>query len=114
MHTEHERLVQLFRPEEVIADVFAGVGPFAVPAAKKGCAVLGNDLNPNSAKYLLKNVQDNRVLVYSTSYHAIHSDEVDIRLLILCEFRAKTGEILSDPAYRKSTTTHSLLTPGPD
>jgi len=41
--------------------VFAGVGPFAIPAARKGCAVLGNDLNPNSAKYLLKNVQDNRV-----------------------------------------------------
>ncbi|PPQ79404.1 hypothetical protein CVT25_002674 [Psilocybe cyanescens] len=61
LHTEHERLVQLFKPEEIIADAFAGVGPFAVPAAKKGCAVLGNDLNPNSAKYLLKNVQDNRV-----------------------------------------------------
>ncbi|KAF4612304.1 hypothetical protein D9613_004255 [Agrocybe pediades] len=61
LHTEHERLVQMFKPEEVVADVFAGVGPFAVPAAKKGCAVLGNDLNPNSAKYLAKNVKDNRV-----------------------------------------------------
>ncbi|PPQ63825.1 hypothetical protein CVT24_009775 [Panaeolus cyanescens] len=61
LHTEHERLVALFQPGEVVADVFAGVGPFAVPAARKGCAVLGNDLNPNSAKYLTKNVQDNRV-----------------------------------------------------
>jgi len=61
LHTEHDRLVQLFKPDDVIADGFAGVGPFAVPAARKGCAVLGNDLNPNSAKYLLKNVQDNRV-----------------------------------------------------
>ncbi|KDR85743.1 hypothetical protein GALMADRAFT_234802 [Galerina marginata CBS 339.88] len=61
LHTEHDRLVQMFKPEDVVADVFAGVGPFAVPAAKKGCAVLGNDLNPNSAKYLLKNVQGNRV-----------------------------------------------------
>ena len=63
LHTEHDRLVQLFKPDDVIADGFAGVGPFAVPAAKKGCAVLGNDLNPNSAKYLLKNVQDNRVII---------------------------------------------------
>jgi tRNA (guanine37-N1)-methyltransferase len=61
LHTEHDRLVQLFQPEDVVVDVFAGVGPFAIPAAKKGCAVLANDLNPNSAKYLLKNVQDNRV-----------------------------------------------------
>jgi len=53
--------VQLFDPNEVVADVFAGVGPFAVPAAKKGCAVFANDLNPNSAKYLRKNVEDNRV-----------------------------------------------------
>ncbi|KAJ3517865.1 hypothetical protein NLJ89_g229 [Agrocybe chaxingu] len=61
LHTEHERLVEMFKPEELVADVFAGVGPFAVPAAKKGCAVLANDLNPNSAKYLRKNVDDNRV-----------------------------------------------------
>ncbi|KAF9055845.1 Met-10+ like-protein-domain-containing protein [Panaeolus papilionaceus] len=61
LHTEHERLVSLFKAGEVVVDVFAGVGPFAVPAARKGCAVLGNDLNPNSAKYLTKNVQDNRV-----------------------------------------------------
>ncbi|KAJ7293053.1 Met-10+ like-protein-domain-containing protein [Mycena rebaudengoi] len=61
LHTEHDRLVQLFNPEDVVADVFAGVGPFAVPAAKKGCAVLANDLNPQSAKYLSSNVEDNRV-----------------------------------------------------
>jgi tRNA (guanine37-N1)-methyltransferase len=61
LHTEHERLVQRFKPEEVVADVFAGVGPFAVPAAKKGCAVFANDLNPNSVKYLTKNAADNRV-----------------------------------------------------
>ncbi|KAJ7103254.1 Met-10+ like-protein-domain-containing protein [Mycena belliarum] len=61
LHTEHERLVQIFNPEDVIADVFAGVGPFALPAARKGCAVLANDLNPQSAKYLSLNAENNRV-----------------------------------------------------
>ena len=61
LHTEHERVVQLLEPEDVVVDVFAGVGPFAIPAAKRGCGVLANDLNPNSAKYLSKNVDDNRV-----------------------------------------------------
>lgn len=61
LHTEHDRLVRLFNPTEVVADVFAGVGPFAVPAAKKGCAVLANDLNPNSEKYLAINVKNNQV-----------------------------------------------------
>ncbi|KAL0576709.1 mitochondrial aspartate-glutamate transporter agc1 [Marasmius crinis-equi] len=61
LHTEHERIVSMLTPGEVLADVFAGVGPFALPAAKKGCAVLANDLNPNSFKYLSKNVEDNDV-----------------------------------------------------
>ncbi|KIJ66208.1 hypothetical protein HYDPIDRAFT_86188 [Hydnomerulius pinastri MD-312] len=61
LHTEHDRLVQLFKPEDVIADVFAGVGPFAIPAGKKGCAVLANDLNPDSAHWLSKNIASNHV-----------------------------------------------------
>jgi len=61
LHTEHDRLVQSFKPEDVVADVFAGVGPFAIPAAKKGCAVLANDLNPESAHWLTKNISTNHV-----------------------------------------------------
>lgn len=61
LHHEHERLVNLFDPTDVIVDVFAGVGPFAVPAGRKGCAVLANDLNPNSAKYLRQNIINNKV-----------------------------------------------------
>jgi len=65
LHSEHERLVKLFKPADVVADVFAGVGPFAIPAAKKGCAVFGNDLNPNSSKYMQSNAIDNRVSIFS-------------------------------------------------
>ncbi|KAI0660588.1 guanine-N-1-methyltransferase [Cubamyces menziesii] len=61
LHTEHERLIEKFSPEDVVADVFAGVGPFALPAAKKGCAVLANDLNPSSYKYLKINITENKV-----------------------------------------------------
>ncbi|KAJ7070788.1 Met-10+ like-protein-domain-containing protein [Mycena amicta] len=61
LHTEHERIVAMFDPADVVVDVFAGVGPFAIPAARKGCAVLANDLNPQSAKYLTTNVRNNRV-----------------------------------------------------
>lgn len=44
--------------------MFAGVGPFAVPAARNiGCRVHANDLNPNSYKYLLQNVQKNKVTI---------------------------------------------------
>ncbi|KAH9929666.1 Met-10+ like-protein-domain-containing protein, partial [Fomitopsis serialis] len=61
LHGEHARIVSQFKPEDVVADVFAGVGPFALPAAKKGCAVLANDLNPNGYKFLLVNIADNNL-----------------------------------------------------
>jgi tRNA (guanine37-N1)-methyltransferase len=63
LQTEHTRLVDSFDIKDVIADGFAGVGPFAVPAAaKKGClGVLANDLNPMSAEGLRENVKLNKV-----------------------------------------------------
>jgi tRNA (guanine37-N1)-methyltransferase len=45
----------------ILGDVFAGVGPFALPAAKKGCNVYANDLNPVSYKWMVENVKLNKV-----------------------------------------------------
>ncbi|CCK68639.1 tRNA (guanine) methyltransferase KNAG_0B01970 [Huiozyma naganishii CBS 8797] len=65
LHTEHDRLVsQYFKPGEVVCDVFAGVGPFAVPAGKKDVIVLANDLNPESFKYLEENIKRNKVELF--------------------------------------------------
>ena len=58
---EHKRVVSGLRPSDTVVDLFAGVGPFAVPAAQKGCAVYANDLNPDSVKYLRVNAGVNRV-----------------------------------------------------
>ncbi|KAI6681796.1 hypothetical protein NL676_035677 [Syzygium grande] len=58
---EHIRLVSNFQPGETICDLFAGIGPFAIPAAQKGCMVYANDLNPDSVKYLKINAQLNKV-----------------------------------------------------
>ncbi|KAH8835565.1 Met-10+ like-protein-domain-containing protein [Flagelloscypha sp. PMI_526] len=61
LHMEHARLVSQFSPQSVVADVFAGVGPFAVPAGRKGTCVLANDLNPDSYLWLQHNIKDNNV-----------------------------------------------------
>jgi tRNA (guanine37-N1)-methyltransferase len=61
LHTEHDRLLSLFAPGQVVADAMAGVGPFAVPAAKKGAYVLANDLNPESVKWMRENQARNKV-----------------------------------------------------
>jgi len=52
LHTEHERLVRLMSRADVLCDMTGGVGPFALPAGKKGCLVYTNDLNPDSYKVL--------------------------------------------------------------
>lgn len=72
---EHERLVALIRKtyagkKIVVADIMAGVGPFAVPltAAKFNntktnpaiIVVHANDLNPSSYHYLKKNMNNNK------------------------------------------------------
>lgn len=73
LHHEHERLISLFPPGCVIADVMAGVGPFAIPAAKKGCYVLGNDLNPESVKWMRENRLKNKVCPH-IKYFEIDAD----------------------------------------
>jgi len=58
---EHARLIRNLKPSDTLCDMFAGVGPFAVPAAKKGCTVYANDLNPESYKALCNNAKLNKV-----------------------------------------------------
>jgi tRNA (guanine37-N1)-methyltransferase len=60
LEAEHARLVSEFRAGDVVVDAMAGVGPFAVPAARKGCTVYANDLNPDSFKWLQANVVANK------------------------------------------------------
>jgi tRNA (guanine37-N1)-methyltransferase len=61
LQTEHKRLVDSFSPGEVVCDVMAGVGPFAVPAGKKGVFVWANDLNPSSYSSLRDSIVRNKV-----------------------------------------------------
>ena len=61
LETEHKRLVDSFKANEVICDATSGVGPFSVPAAQKGIRCYASDLNPDCAKYLKINAKENRV-----------------------------------------------------
>eukprot|EP00271_Cylindrocystis_brebissonii_P017158 TRINITY_DN4343_c0_g1_i1.p1 TRINITY_DN4343_c0_g1~~TRINITY_DN4343_c0_g1_i1.p1 ORF type:complete len:608 (+),score=133.74 TRINITY_DN4343_c0_g1_i1:52-1824(+) len=73
LENEHRRLVALFSPGQVICDMFAGIGPFAIPAAKAGCTVHANDLNPDSVRYLRMNTELNQVAA------SVHAYEMDAR-----------------------------------
>lgn len=80
LETEHLRLVRSFGPQDVVVDMMAGIGPFAIPAAQKGCQVYANDLNPESFRYLTRNSTINKV---QSKVHAFNMDGREfVRLLL--------------------------------
>lgn len=63
LETEHRRIINSLKEDDILADAFCGIGPFVIPAAKqKRCKmVYANDLNPSSVHYLRENVKGNNV-----------------------------------------------------
>jgi tRNA wybutosine-synthesizing protein 2 len=60
---ERGRLAGLVRPDEVVVDMFAGVGQFSIPIAKRArpSRVYAIELNPVAFRYLRENIELNRV-----------------------------------------------------
>lgn len=69
LEIEHRRLVNKFHPGEMVCDVMAGVGPFAVPAGKKKIFVWANDLNPHGTEVMQDAVQRNKVEQFVTPFN---------------------------------------------
>ncbi|GGJ09926.1 tRNA (guanine-N1)-methyltransferase [Halobellus salinus] len=59
--TERHRVVEQVNNDECALDMFAGVGPFAVPMAARGADVVACDLNPVAVAYLRENARRNGV-----------------------------------------------------
>nr|XP_043620988.1 tRNA (guanine(37)-N1)-methyltransferase 1 isoform X2 [Erigeron canadensis] len=59
--TERQRLLNGFTRSDVVCDVFAGVGPLAISAAKKVKHVYANDLNPHAVDYMERNCVLNKL-----------------------------------------------------
>lgn len=59
--TERHRVTAQVEPGEHVVDMFAGVGPFAIPMALRGATVVAIDLNPAAICYLKENARRNDV-----------------------------------------------------
>ena len=101
LHTEHDRLIQKFRPGQCVGDVFAGVGPFAVPAGKKQVAVLANDLNPESYRYLQLNIAENKVSQFVRASNLDGREFIRESPRLLQEWHAATGGVITVPGGRR-------------
>ncbi|KAJ1563156.1 tRNA (guanine(37)-N1)-methyltransferase, partial [Cladochytrium tenue] len=101
LQKEHDRIIQQLKASDRVCDVFAGVGPFAVPAAKnKRCCVYANDLNPASFKYLEINSAKNKV------ENLVKPFNMDGR-----EFIKKSLDVLNSTSPDASTTSPGNLAP---
>jgi tRNA (guanine37-N1)-methyltransferase len=58
---ERKRVTDQTEPGERVYVPFAGVGPFAIPAAARGADVVAVEKNPDAFRYLAENVATNRV-----------------------------------------------------
>ena len=62
LSTEHNRVASNVKKGETVVDLFAGVGPFAIPIAKKikNVQVYAIDVNPDAIALLKRNIAVNR------------------------------------------------------
>lgn len=85
LNEERVRLLEQVSQEDVVCDLFAGVGAFALLCAEKGCQVWANDLNPVGASALRRNAELNRL---------------DVRASNLCARACVSGPLRTAPVLR--------------
>lgn len=61
MASERKRVTDMVKPGERVYVPFAGVGPFAIPAAARGADVRAVEKNPGAFRWLAENVARNHV-----------------------------------------------------
>ncbi len=61
LSTERNRVAALTKSDEVVVDMFAGVGPFTIMLGKRVKKVIAIEINPNAFDFLRKNVELNKL-----------------------------------------------------
>jgi len=74
--TERHRVIEQVVPGEHAFDMFAGVGPYAVPMAMHGAEVVATDINADAIEYLRENARRNGVEDRVTAYAGDVRDRV--------------------------------------
>jgi len=60
LSTERQHIAEKTRKHELVLDMFAGVGPFAITLAPRAALVVAVDLNPRAVLLLIENIRKNR------------------------------------------------------
>ncbi len=76
LSTERKRIFDQITDLELVVDMFAGIGPFAIPIAKRAMYVVAVDKNPHAVEYMKRNIQINHI----TNIEAVCADVREIKL----------------------------------
>lgn len=76
LSTERKRVIDQVRNYELVVDMFAGVGPFAIPIARRAMHVIAVDKNPYAVEYLKRNIKLNHI----ENIDAINADIRDVTI----------------------------------
>ena len=76
LSSERTRIAELVNDDEVVVNMFGGIGMFSIIAAKKKkCTVYNIDINPTAAKLCEKNIALNKLV---GNVITIHGDAVEV------------------------------------
>ncbi len=59
--SERKRVISQIKEKEIVFDLFAGVGVFAIPSTKKAEKVIAIDINSDAVRYMKENAMLNKV-----------------------------------------------------
>jgi tRNA (guanine37-N1)-methyltransferase len=60
LSSERQRILERMGDNEIVLDMFAGVGPFAITLAARAALVVASDINPQAISLMLANLAQNR------------------------------------------------------
>ena len=75
--TERHRVSMLVRKGEYVLDAFAGVAPFSISLAKRGCKLLSLDSNPEAKKWAVENFKNNGFKSNQYSFYTSKFEDYD-------------------------------------
>ena len=81
LSSERMRIAKLVNDEEVVVNMFGGIGMFSIIAAKnKKCSVYNIDINPDAANFCQKNIAINKLTGNVISIHGDASNVIEKQL----------------------------------
>jgi tRNA (guanine37-N1)-methyltransferase len=61
LSSERQRILERMGKNEIVLDMFAGVGPFAISLATRAAFIVASDINPDAVRWMLVNLVKNRI-----------------------------------------------------